>query len=166
MISIAEAVKIIKNETFLLAAETINLDESIGRVLAKEIRAEMDLLPFNRSQMDSLAVRAKRYWKGKGEKPVKLKIIGESAGNIFHRIAFSIKNIQNKIYADHKLLYQNLLSCLFVYQFIKYSFCPKQIERKNSRNAETSYTARADECALGVAAEAFWHGSFADDAEA
>jgi len=61
MISIAEAVKIIKNETFLLAAETINLDESIRRVLAEEIRAEMDLPPFNRSQMDSLAVRAKRY---------------------------------------------------------------------------------------------------------
>ncbi len=61
MISIAEAVKIIKNETFLLAAETINLDESIGRVLAEEIRADMDLPPFNRSQMDGFAVRAKRY---------------------------------------------------------------------------------------------------------
>ena len=61
MISIAEAARIIKNETFSLAAETINLDESIGRVLAEEIRADMDLPPFNRSQMDSLAVRAKRY---------------------------------------------------------------------------------------------------------
>ncbi len=72
-----------------------------------------------------------------------ITIINESAGNIFHRIAFSIKNIQNKIYADHKLLYQNLLSCLFVYQFIKYSFCPKQIKRKNAADAETSFAARA-----------------------
>lgn len=78
MISINEAARIIKNETFLLAAETINLDESINRVLAEEIRADMDLPPFNRSQMDGFAIRAKDVVEASEKTPVKLKIIGES----------------------------------------------------------------------------------------
>ncbi|MDQ3711859.1 MAG: molybdopterin molybdotransferase MoeA [Acidobacteriota bacterium] len=74
MISIAEAVKIIKAETFPLAAETINLDESIGRVLAEEIRADMDLPPFDRSQMDGFALKTCDVKNA----PVQLKIVGES----------------------------------------------------------------------------------------
>ncbi len=58
MISIAEAVSIVNAETFLLEAETVDLDLSIGRILAEEIRADMDLPPFNRSQMDGFAVSA------------------------------------------------------------------------------------------------------------
>jgi molybdenum cofactor synthesis domain-containing protein len=86
MISVAEAVKIIKNESFSLAAETINSDESIGRVLAEEIRADMDLPPFNRSQMDGFAVRTKDVEEASEKNPVKLKIIGEAvAGKGFDR---------------------------------------------------------------------------------
>jgi molybdopterin molybdotransferase len=74
MIPISEALAIIKRETFRLEAETINLEKSVGRVLAEEIRADMDLPPFDRSQMDGFAVRAKDTKNA----PVKLKIIGEA----------------------------------------------------------------------------------------
>ncbi|MGI8639819.1 MAG: molybdopterin molybdotransferase MoeA [Pyrinomonadaceae bacterium] len=78
MIPISEAIEIIKRKTFSLQAETIDLSDSIGRVLAEEICADMDLPPFNRSQMDGFAVRA----KDTKDAPVKLKIVGESsAGN-------------------------------------------------------------------------------------
>ncbi|MDQ3374724.1 MAG: molybdopterin molybdotransferase MoeA, partial [Acidobacteriota bacterium] len=42
------------------------------------IRADMDLPPFNRSQMDGLAVRAKDVEEASEKNPVKLKIIGEA----------------------------------------------------------------------------------------
>ena len=74
MISISEALKIINHETFSLSAETIDLENSIGRVLAEEIRADMDLPPFDRSQMDGFAVKN----EATKDAPVKLKIIGES----------------------------------------------------------------------------------------
>lgn len=74
MIPISDALKIIKRETFRLETETVDLSESIGRVLAEEIRADMDLPPFDRSQMDGFAVRAEETKNA----PVNLKIIGES----------------------------------------------------------------------------------------
>jgi molybdopterin molybdotransferase len=82
MISISEAIKIIERETYALPAETIGLEASIGRILAENIEADMDLPPFNRSQMDGFAVRAGDTQNA----PVKLKIIGESvAGFGFDR---------------------------------------------------------------------------------
>jgi molybdopterin molybdotransferase len=61
MILISEALETIKKHVVTLSTEKIDLAESIGRVLAENTFADMDLPPFNRSQMDSLAVRAKRY---------------------------------------------------------------------------------------------------------
>ncbi len=74
MIPISIASEIIKRETFSLETETIDLTESVNRVLAQEIRADMDLPPFDRSQMDGFAVRVEDV----KDAPVKLKIIGES----------------------------------------------------------------------------------------
>jgi molybdopterin biosynthesis enzyme len=75
MISISEALKIIERETFALETETIDLEDSVGRILAEEIKADMDLPPFDRSQMDGFAVKS----EDTKEAPAKLKIIGESA---------------------------------------------------------------------------------------
>lgn len=82
MIPISEAIKIIKRETPSLKAETIDLVESIGRVLAENIKADMDLPPFDRSQMDGFAVKTDDV----KNVPAHLIIIGESvAGNGFDR---------------------------------------------------------------------------------
>ena len=74
MIQISEALKIIKRETFALSPETIDLENSVGRVLAQEICADMDLPPFDRSQMDGFAVKTSDV----AGAPVQLKIVGES----------------------------------------------------------------------------------------
>ncbi|HVE55186.1 MAG TPA: molybdopterin molybdotransferase MoeA [Pyrinomonadaceae bacterium] len=74
MIPISEALKIIERETFTLSPETIELENSVGRVLAENIEADMDLPPFDRSQMDGFAVRSNET----KTTPVNLKIIGES----------------------------------------------------------------------------------------
>jgi molybdopterin molybdotransferase len=74
MISIFEALAIIKRESFALKSETIDLENSINRVLAENIAADMDLPPFDRSQMDGFAVKTSDVQNA----PVRLKIIGES----------------------------------------------------------------------------------------
>ena len=74
MIPISEALKIIERETFSLAAESVDLKDSVGRVLAQAVKADMDLPPFNRSQMDGFAVKS----KDTKDAPVSLKIISES----------------------------------------------------------------------------------------
>ena len=75
MISISKALNIIKRETFSLKSETVNLQNTVGRVLAEDVNSDMDLPPFDRSQMDGFAVKNKDVKNA----PVKLKIIGESA---------------------------------------------------------------------------------------
>jgi len=75
MILISEALRIIEKQVGVLATETIDLQNSVNRVLAENVKADMDLPPFNRSQMDGFALRAKDV----KDAPAELKIIGEAA---------------------------------------------------------------------------------------
>jgi molybdopterin molybdotransferase len=75
MISISNALKIIAGEVRSLGTETVGLTEAVGRVLSRDIIADTDLPPFDRSQMDGYAVQAADT---KGA-PILLKVVGESA---------------------------------------------------------------------------------------
>lgn len=75
MISVAEAVQIVLQQTRSLASEKVALPDALGRVLAQEIVADTDLPPFDRAQMDGYAVRAAETTNA----PVSLRIAGESA---------------------------------------------------------------------------------------
>ncbi len=75
MISVAEAIQIVKEQTRRLATERVAIQNSLDRVLAEDIVADTDLPPFNRSQMDGYAVRA----EDTNDAPVRLRIVGESA---------------------------------------------------------------------------------------
>ena len=75
MISVAEAIQIVRQQTRALPSERVKLTEARGRVLAQDVVADMDLPPFDRSQMDGYAVRAADVQSA----PVRLRIAGESA---------------------------------------------------------------------------------------
>ena len=45
-------------DTDALAPETVALEHALGRVLAEDVRAEVDVPGFDRSNMDGFAVRA------------------------------------------------------------------------------------------------------------
>ena len=75
MISVAEAVQIVRQQTRPLAAERVKLHDALNRVLAQDVIADSDLPPFDRSQMDGYAVRA----DDTTDAPVRLRIVGESA---------------------------------------------------------------------------------------
>ena len=82
MITISEAIDLIDQHVAALGTETVPIDHVVGRVLAEDIIADMDLPPFDRSQMDGFAVRADDVRNA----PVELKIVGESsAGNGWHK---------------------------------------------------------------------------------
>jgi molybdopterin molybdotransferase len=75
MISVAEAIEIVRQHTPKLPTERVELDAVLGRVLAEDVVADSDLPPFDRSQMDGYAVRAEDVKAA----PVRLRIVGESA---------------------------------------------------------------------------------------
>jgi len=83
MISVAEAIRIIKEQTVSLPAERVALGEALGRVLAEQIVADSDLPPFDRAQMDGYAVRSLDTKSA----PVRLRVVGESAaGRGWHEL--------------------------------------------------------------------------------
>src|SRR5690349_14533265 len=82
MISVAEAIQIVRQQTQALPTERVALEQLLGRVLAEDVVADTDLPPFDRAQMDGYAVRAQDVM----EAPARLRIAGESAaGRGWHR---------------------------------------------------------------------------------
>ena len=75
MISVAEAIQIVRQQTAPLATERVRIEQTLGRVLAADVVADTDLPPFDRSQMDGYAVRAEDV----SAVPTRLRIVGESA---------------------------------------------------------------------------------------
>src|SRR5687767_15622625 len=75
MIPVSEAIDLVKARITPLPAESVPLEESVGRILAQDVIADSDLPPFDRSQMDGYAVRADDVQ----QTPAKLRIVGESA---------------------------------------------------------------------------------------
>lgn len=75
MLSVADAIQIVKDQTQILPIEKLALAKASGRFLAEDVIADSDLPPFDRSQMDGYAVRAAETQNA----PVQLRIVGESA---------------------------------------------------------------------------------------
>ncbi|NOY40980.1 MAG: molybdopterin molybdotransferase MoeA [Planctomycetes bacterium] len=67
-----------------LSAEIAPLGESAGRVLAEDIRSQVNVPDFERAMMDGFAVRSADLQGASAEAPVTLKVIGECfPGQIF-----------------------------------------------------------------------------------
>jgi molybdopterin molybdotransferase len=82
MISVANAIQIVNQQTRPLTTERVPLGGARGRFLAEDIVADSDLPPFDRSQMDGYAVRASDV----ETTPARLKLVGEAAaGHGWHQ---------------------------------------------------------------------------------
>src|SRR5437660_8390115 len=75
MIAVAEALRILLDQTTHLNSESVPLADARGRILGEDIVADSELPPFDRSQMDGYAVRAADVQVA----PARLPIAGESA---------------------------------------------------------------------------------------
>ena len=66
MITVQQAEKLILENAVDFGAEIILFEESLGRVLAENIKADRDLPPFNRVSMDGIAINYKAIEQGIG----------------------------------------------------------------------------------------------------
>ncbi|MBU0480732.1 MAG: molybdopterin molybdotransferase MoeA [Proteobacteria bacterium] len=82
MISIDQALDIIKKNLFILDSEEIDLENSPGRVLAADFLAPEPSPRFSNSAMDGFAVRFADIAGASAESPASLKVIGESQAGI------------------------------------------------------------------------------------
>jgi molybdenum cofactor synthesis domain-containing protein len=81
MITVNEALGIVLDQVEVLSPETVPLEQAHSRILAEDVRADIDLPPFDRARMDGYAVRSVDV----ATAPVSLKLIGEvAAGAKFH----------------------------------------------------------------------------------
>jgi molybdenum cofactor synthesis domain-containing protein len=75
MLSVSEAISIVKEQTRSLPPEEVEIVSALGRVLAEDVIADTDLPPFDRSQMDGYALRAADC----ENVPARLRVVGEAA---------------------------------------------------------------------------------------
>ena len=66
-ISVQEAMDIVLNHIEEFGSETVQLSESLGRVLNENIFADRDFPPFNRVSMDGIAINFMAFEKGQKE---------------------------------------------------------------------------------------------------
>ena len=75
MITVDQALSIVLDHAEPLGVETVALEDAHHRILAEDIRADIDLPPFDRARMDGYALRASDVITA----PARLRVIGEIA---------------------------------------------------------------------------------------
>lgn len=82
MITVDQAISIILDRIQPLGVETIPLEQAHRRILAENVRADIDLPPFDRARMDGYAVRSSDV----SNAPATLRVIAEiAAGEQFEQ---------------------------------------------------------------------------------
>lgn len=76
-VELEEAVQIIKEKVTVMNTEMVALPEARGRILARQIVAQENVPPFDRSPYDGFAFRAEDLAQASKEHPVTLRIIEE-----------------------------------------------------------------------------------------
>jgi len=70
MISVSEASAIILSHSIDTGVEEISIQESCGRILREEVRADRDFPPFNRVAMDGIAIDSEAWKNGMRKFPI------------------------------------------------------------------------------------------------
>lgn len=84
MISLEEARELVLRNVRKLPVEKVGLLSCAGRIVAADVRSDIDVSPFAHSAMDGYALKAEDLACANSETPVKLKVLGEvAAGSVF-----------------------------------------------------------------------------------
>jgi len=75
MITVDQALNIVLANISRLGTEAVELDHALGRILAQDVCADLDLPPFDRARMDGFAVRSADV----AAAPITLQVVGEVA---------------------------------------------------------------------------------------
>lgn len=77
MLSVAEAQQAILAKIRRLDPETVDLLDSLGRVLAEDVISDIDLPPFDNSSMDGYAVRSIDVQAASPDQPTRLPVVAD-----------------------------------------------------------------------------------------
>jgi len=77
LISLEEAVEAVLGCVQSVGREEINLSSALGRIIAEDIYAPLDLPPFNRSPLDGYAVKSGDIARAAPDRPVELEVVLE-----------------------------------------------------------------------------------------
>lgn len=83
MLSVEEALEQVLKGLHPLEPESVPLLEALGRVLAADVTADIDIPPRDNTAMDGYAVRAKDTADASPQAPKRLRIIGDLAAGYF-----------------------------------------------------------------------------------
>src|SRR5215216_5405826 len=76
-LSVDEALAAILERIPVLEPESVLLDEALGRVLAEDVHADLNVPPFDNSAMDGYAVVAADTTGATAEQPAVLRVIAD-----------------------------------------------------------------------------------------
>ncbi len=86
MVTPDEALQIILENIQTLTARTIPHADALGQTLARDIRSELDLPPFDNSAMDGYALRAADVQAASENSPVTLRVVQTIAAGDFSQV--------------------------------------------------------------------------------
>lgn len=90
MISVEQALENILGNVSVLEPERKPILETLGQVLAEDVRSDIDIPPLDNSAMDGYAVRWESIRGATGSQPRTLKVIGEvAAGYVSERVVIA-----------------------------------------------------------------------------
>ncbi|MHC1567177.1 MAG: molybdopterin molybdotransferase MoeA [Candidatus Syntropharchaeia archaeon] len=76
-ISVDEALEILFSHVRKIEEETIPFSEGLGRVLFRDVVAEMDIPPFDRASMDGYAIKGANTFGATQTNPITFRLVGE-----------------------------------------------------------------------------------------
>ncbi|WP_088103693.1 gephyrin-like molybdotransferase Glp [Halalkalibacter urbisdiaboli] len=86
-IPVADAVRAVLEHSQLTETEYVSIEESDGRYLATDLKADHDVPPFDKSPLDGFAIRSLDSESATREQPVSLKVIEEiGAGTVAKKV--------------------------------------------------------------------------------
>src|SRR5215211_4872845 len=77
LLSVDEALAAILERIPVLGPETVTLDAALGRVLAEDVHADLNVPPFDNSAMDGYAVIAADIAAASAARPAALRVVAD-----------------------------------------------------------------------------------------
>ena len=87
MITVEEAREAVFARIERLSGAEVDILDSLGRILAEDIRSDIDIAPFDNSAMDGFAVRVADLEGASEESPVVLSVVEHVAAGAFPQVA-------------------------------------------------------------------------------
>ncbi|MCD6559454.1 molybdopterin molybdenumtransferase MoeA [Thermococci archaeon] len=83
VVHLEEALNVIASFNLEPQIEEVALENALGRILAEDVEAPIDVPPFDRATVDGYALKSDDTWGANESEPVRLKLVGQiNAGDI------------------------------------------------------------------------------------